>query len=65
MSKLSTVCSLSLFALLGACASTPGSAQHDGMVPATAVAEHAWLQQLVGEWRTAAESAMGPDEKSM
>ncbi len=26
------------------------------------VAEHAWLQQLVGEWKTSSEMLMGPDQ---
>ena len=36
--------------------------QAGGCVPSEAVAEHAWLQQFVGEWRYETEVVMGGDE---
>ena len=38
------------------------SDNHDDMGGTKPVAEHAWLQQLVGDWTTESEMMMGPGE---
>jgi hypothetical protein len=35
------------------------------MAPAPALEQHAWLQQLVGEWRVTSEASMGPGAEPM
>jgi len=54
------------FALLPstACNTTPTAATPPFEV-AAASPEHAWLQQLVGEWRVTSESSTGPDQEVM
>jgi len=55
--------------LAAACASTTGTVENTatntempGIVPAPRVDEHAWLQQLVGEWTMKSETTMGPGQ---
>ena len=57
-------------ALLASCASntlTTTTSPHptDMPAPAPRVEQHAWLQQLVGEWTMKAEATMGPGTEPM
>jgi len=47
-----------------ACNTTPSGSTPPFEV-AAASPEHAWLQQLVGEWRVTSEASMGPDQAPM
>lgn len=50
--------SLALTGLLAACASSTRGVEREAV--ATATPEHAWLQQLVGEWRMVGEAVGTP-----
>lgn len=65
MTKIPLALSLCLVGALAACTAPARDGAHADVAPATATAEHAWLQQLVGEWHAVGEASMLPGQPAM